>query len=222
MSFNIQNIPAVIQGTVPQPILYGKSAHAQCMDYLNAAQDYFRRTGDLSPVDQLNQTSIRYTPEGTIAKGAVTEEALQNALGYSAADIAQLDQHGDQALNRQELFQSILTPAQNQLDTLEQTLQDPSASEAEKTAALEYKNLILNYTLLSAANYLASVDTPNSDTGQRDGLITADEAAAKLLFDDSAKQMFEDNQEAYQTIIGGLQTKTDCAGPSFEQLNCKN
>jgi hypothetical protein len=217
MSFDI-NIPSVIQGTVPQPIMYGRSACAQYMSYLKAVQDHYNQTGDNTPLDQLCLASVRYTPEGTISKGMTTEEAIQNALGYAAADIQQFDSNGDRALNRQELRQIFLAPFQSKLDALSQILQSPQVTEADKQTVSQLQDELINIAATSAANYMAAVDTPDPVTGQPDGLITADEAAAKLLFDDGAKQMFEDNKEAYQTIIDGLQAKTDYDGPSFEQL----
>ena len=66
------------------------------------------------------------------------------------------------------------------------------------------------------------MDTPDLPTGERTGEITADKLAAKILFDDTAQQMFEDNPEAYKTIIDALQAKTDYTGPSFDQLQEKN
>ncbi|HEY9745946.1 MAG TPA: hypothetical protein V6C99_06995, partial [Oculatellaceae cyanobacterium] len=218
MSFDVRNIPSVIQGVERGPVVYGRSAHAQYMGYLNAAQDEFVRSGDLTPVERLNQAAIRYTPEGTIAEGAVTEEAIQNALGYAAANIQRFDLNGDRALDRFEVLYTFLAPAQAQLNKLAQTLADPNASQEAKEEAAQYQNLILNYSMMQAANYIASIDVADPSTGQRDGKITADEAAAKLLFDDNAKQMFEGNAIAYKTIIDGLQAKTDYAGPSFEQL----
>lgn len=218
MSFDIRNIPSVIQGTVPQPVLYGKSAHAQFMGYSNAVQDHYHRTGDSEPLDRLCQASIRYTPEGTIARGAVTEEALQNALGYAAADIKHFDSDGDHALSRKELRQVFFAPIESQLITLGQMLASPQISEADKVAVSQYRDALEQYAAITAANYMAAVDTRDPLTGKGDGLITADEVAAKLLFDDSARQMFEDNQEAYETILNGLEEKTDYGGPSFEQL----
>lgn len=218
MGIDVNHIPGVIQGTVPQPGRYGASAHSQYMDYLYATESHFNRTGDIEPLEKLNQASVRYTPSDTIKTGAVTEEAIQNALGYAQADIQTFDWDRDQALNRQEVLTAFLAPSISQLKALQRTISDPRRAQADRVNAFQHRNLILWFTASKAANYMASVDTPNPHTGQRDGVITADEAAAKLLFDDSAKQMFTDNQQAYKTILDGLKSKTRYDGPSFEQL----
>jgi hypothetical protein len=217
MSFDIQNIPSVIQGTASQPGLYGKTAHQQNLGYFKAVQDDFIRTKNFEPLEKLNNASIRYSPEGTMARGAITEEGIQNAFGYAAADIQEYDEDGDQALSKQEVLKAFISPAQSQLDQLEGVLLNPDATQEEREEANSYRSLIINVTGLKAANYIKSVDTPDAE-GQRDEKIAVDEAAAKLLFDDTAKQMFTDNQQAYKTIIDGLQNKTQYDGPSFEQL----
>jgi hypothetical protein len=220
MNFDVGNIPPVIQGTASRPGKYGRSAYAQYTGYQNAVQDHYIRTGDIGPLEQLNQSSIRYTPDGTIAKGAVSKASLKNALGYATADIRRFDENRDGALDKREMLKMFLSSAQPKLDQLERVLRSPAPQE-ERLEAFKYKDLIINYSAHQAANYISSIDVADPATGQRDGKITADEAAAKLLFDDSAKQMFEDNQVAYQTIIGGLKSKTDYDGPSFEQLQQK-
>ena len=141
MNFDIHNIPPVIQGTAPQPVQYGKSAHAQYRGYFKAVEDEFVRHHNAVPLEQLTQASIRYTPEGTIAKGQVTEEAIDNALGYAAADIEAFDQNGDQALDRQEVLSSMLQPFQMELDRTEHTLTSEEATTQEKEEAQQYRDL---------------------------------------------------------------------------------
>lgn len=217
MGFDIRNIPAVIQGTESQPGRYGASAHEQYMGYLNAAKNELYCTGDPGPLTDLSQSAIRYTPEGTIAKGQVSEASLKNALGYASADIEEFDKDGDHALSQREVLDTFISPYKPQLAELAQACQNPYASNEEKANASYYRSMIIQFAMSKASNYMDSVDTTDGETGCKDGKITADEAAAKLLFDDTSKQMFEDNSESYQRLLDCFQANGN-KGPSFAEL----
>lgn len=218
MTFNINNIPSVIQGTDMRPYFYGKTAQEQQQGYLQAVQTAFQN-GNQAPLDTFTQSSTRFTPEGTLSKGALTEESIQNALGFAKAEIKQYDEDGDGALSKQEVLKIYLSPFEAELNKTASIMQNTQQGSAEYNQAESLHNLYFNFAINKAANYLSSVDVRDPNTGVGDQVITADESAAKLLFDDAAKQMFEDNSSAYQTIMDALQSKApDYAGPSFAQL----
>lgn len=211
------NVP-VIQGYDPRPGAYGQSAN-QLVTYYNAvAQDEFVRTGSARTAQALNTASIRYTPEGTAAKGNITNEAVENALGYAASDIRAFDRNGDMALDRREVHAAFMAPAMPKILQLGLIARHPQVPPQMRYTAAYQQMALMHAITGKTANYIASVDVADAN-GFRDQRISAGEAAAKLLFDDTALQMFNDNAVAYQTVLNGLQQKTDYTGPSFDQLN---
>lgn len=224
MSFDLNQVPHTIAGTEPQPKLYGKSANQRYFDFNRQAADEFQRTGNTEAIEKVRQASVRYTPKGTLAKGQVTDEAVENAVGYAQGEIEHLDRDGDGALNQKEVVGFFLEPFITQLNQLiaeYQTLaQDPNATREQKQALIARFQQVEEVTMLAlakASNIFASTDIPD-ENGRRDGKLTADEVAAKTLFDDAANDMFEDNKAAYQTITNALQSKPGYDGPSFESL----
>jgi hypothetical protein len=225
MPFDLNQIPNTVSGTEPQPKLYGKSANQRYFDLTRQAADEFQRSGDAEPLEKVNRASVRYTPKGTIAKGQVTEEAIENAIGYAEGDIEQVDKDADGALSKGEVADFYMQPFVEQLNKLKNTYreleQDPNATLQQKQQVLEafeQMERMAKLAIIKAGNVVAATDVPD-ENGLCDGKLTADELAAKTLFDDAALDMFTDNRASYQSLINALQNKTDdYAGPSFQQL----
>jgi hypothetical protein len=228
MPFDLSQIPATVAGTEPQPKLYGRSANQRYYDLTQAAQDEFRRTGNGDPLEKINQASVRYTPEGSIAKGNVTGAALDNALGYAEADITHFDKDGDGAIDTSELAAVYVQPFADKLTQLKNRYgllaEDPQATLEQKQAILNEFHTVETvgnyYASVKAANFFKSVDVRDA-SGQSDGKLTADELAAKVLFDDAVLDMFQDNHESYETLMNALEAKTDDDGPSIQALDAK-
>ncbi len=228
------DIPNVVAGTATsgsEPGAYGQSACKKYYDFTQQAKDVYQTTGKPEPLAAVANASIRYTPTGTTAKGRNTLEAVNNAIGYAKADIQKQDLDGDGAISRDELKTNFKQPF---IDKIEHLTKLDAAVQADPTIAQARKAQVLtaidnrcqditteaNEAQVKAANFFAAVDVKDAQ-GSSDGKLTADEMAAKLLFDDAAVDMFNDHQESYQTIINGLEQKTDYTehgGPSFETL----
>lgn len=213
---NHAGIPTSIRGRQTEKAgSYGESANRAYRASLKQAEDEFVRTGNAQALEAVNKASVRYAPKGAIAKSNITRVGLENAVGYAKADIAVNDKDGDGAINLDELKHACHESCGHQLDKLNEILTSDTASDAEKQDAAEHAALIVQTTVLSAANLMASVDVNGDEK------ITADEMAAKILFDDTALQMFEDNAEQYRFLIDALQAQSDYGGPSFEDLKAR-
>ena len=228
------DIPNVVAGTATsgsEPGAYGQSACQKYYDFTQQAKDVYQATGNRKPIEAVANASIRYTPTGTTGKGRNTVEAVNNAFGYAKADIQQQDRDGDGAISRDELKATFKQPF---IDETERLTKLGAAVQANPTIAQARKAQVLTAidnrcqditteakaAQIKAANFFAAVDVKDAQ-GKSDGKLTADELAAKVLFDDAAVDMFNDNQESYKTLINGLEQKTDYTehgGPSFETL----
>ena len=234
MAFSVNSIPQTITGSDPRPGFYGQSSKAWHSDLLKQSQDHFQRTGDNVPVVKLDAATIRYTPEGTIQPGQLSEEAITNALAYAQQDIKDYAAPGQDGLTLQQVGniykQPFIKGMQRLLNQYKAVEQDPTPGVKEQALAqtqAKFNELeqLSDQAQKQAANFFASVDVKDAN-GQSDGKITADEIAAKTLFDDTASQMFDSNQASYQQIINALQTNPSLnndpnaryEGPSFEEL----
>ena len=236
MTFTVNHIPQCITGTDPRPPLYGQTARQWYGELMQQAKDEFVRSGNREPLDKLANATIRYTPSGTISKQGITETAINNALGYAKEDIKAIDQDGDGAVSLQELANSnkqTIVDGMSRLAQQYQAIEKSDASpEAKQQALASYTNQLnalqnqYANSLKDAVNYFKAVDTKGPG-GQTDNKLTADEVAAKLLFDDAAPELFSnpENQGVYQYLIHELQSSpqlqtpdTQYTGPNFETL----
>lgn len=234
MTFTVNSIPQTITGSDPRPTWYGKTARENHTALTQQASDEFQRTGDNAPQEKLDKTTIRYTPAGTIAKDGITNDAINNAIGYAKKDIEIATNGTDTGISPEQLADRYKQPTIQGMkrlkDQYKQLELNPSADQATKAAAFaqinqKYVELTKDAEAeqVKAANFFAATDVKDAN-GQSDGKITADELAAKLLFDDSSSSMFNDNQVAYKTVLDGLQAKSAAlgenayTGPSFQKL----
>jgi hypothetical protein len=218
---NAITIPDVITGTEQQPRLYGKSASERFYDLEKQAMDEFISSGNKAPMAQLGRAALRYTPEDPVTDGHISDEAAENAIGSAQASIAKFDRDGDHALSRQEVADIFMQPYLEKINQLQRALRinGPMIPKAEKetiqTDIAKLKNDGDKVVNRNAGNLFQSVDVRDAN-GQSDDKLTADELAAKVLFDDAALQMFQNNQTAFKDHIS--ENKAMFPWDSFKDL----
>lgn len=216
------HIPNIITGTMPGPGNYGRSASQNYYNLAEQVKDELHRTHDKSLVDRFVQTTIRYTPEGTIGQHHVNDDAVRNALGYAQEEIRYFDRDGDHGLSQTELVRMFMQPFLAKIAQLQTTVLNgnpPISDEQRQQAQLEVAMLKTKGDVVAtttAANLFQSVDV-RDDNGQSDGKLTADELAAKTLFDDAALQMFKTHQVSYKQAIAEKQAN-EGFDSSFQDL----